>query len=259
MEVHHHAHPASGETHTSRKKWTHYFWEFLMLFLAVFCGFFAEYQLEHKIEKDREKQFMKSLLVDLQKDSSNLSNSLQVGPRIVWASDSLLAELQREPLRGREKRIYQYLSLLSEGVTFRYYDRTVSQLRNSGGFRLVSKHKVSDAILDYDVVMRDAVSYSTSTESWSFITPGVVKSASIFNIDLVFKIYEDARKFINPDSINFPGEVALLTYDKKDIKEFINLQRIAQLTDGAKLDYSQRAFALNRRLDSIIRKEYHLK
>ena len=30
MEVHHHAHPASGGT---RKKWTHYFWEFLMLTL----------------------------------------------------------------------------------------------------------------------------------------------------------------------------------------------------------------------------------
>jgi hypothetical protein len=35
MEVHHHA-------HTARKKWTHYFWEFLMLFVAVFCGFLAE-------------------------------------------------------------------------------------------------------------------------------------------------------------------------------------------------------------------------
>jgi hypothetical protein len=51
MEVHHHS-------HTSRKKWTHYFWEFLMLFLAVFCGFLAEYQLEHKIEKDKEWQYI---------------------------------------------------------------------------------------------------------------------------------------------------------------------------------------------------------
>ena len=34
MEVH--AHP-----HTPRKKWTHYFWEFLMLFRAVFnLGFY---------------------------------------------------------------------------------------------------------------------------------------------------------------------------------------------------------------------------
>ena len=37
MEVHAH-------THTERKKWTHYLWEFLMLFLAVFCGFLAENQ-----------------------------------------------------------------------------------------------------------------------------------------------------------------------------------------------------------------------
>jgi len=38
MEVHAHTHiPTSRE-----KKWTHYFWEFLMLFLAVFCGFLAE-------------------------------------------------------------------------------------------------------------------------------------------------------------------------------------------------------------------------
>ena len=46
MEVHHHTHLASGKTHTARKKWTHYFWEFLMLFLAVFCGFLAELQLQ---------------------------------------------------------------------------------------------------------------------------------------------------------------------------------------------------------------------
>lgn len=30
-----------AHTHTS-KKWTRYFWEFLMLFLVVFCGFLAE-------------------------------------------------------------------------------------------------------------------------------------------------------------------------------------------------------------------------
>jgi len=30
MEVHHHS-------HTTRCKWTHYFWEFLMLFLSVCC------------------------------------------------------------------------------------------------------------------------------------------------------------------------------------------------------------------------------
>jgi hypothetical protein len=66
MEVHAH-------THTPRKKWTHYLWEFLMLFLAVFCGFLAEYQLEHKIERDREKQFMISLISDIKDDISYIN------------------------------------------------------------------------------------------------------------------------------------------------------------------------------------------
>ena len=50
MEVHAH-------THTPRKKWTHYFWEFLMLFLAVFCGFLAENQREHMVEHQRAKVY----------------------------------------------------------------------------------------------------------------------------------------------------------------------------------------------------------
>jgi hypothetical protein len=67
MEVHTHA-------HTPGKKWTHYFWEFLMLFLAVFAGFLAENQREHIIEKKREKQYIRSLWQDLQEDTTMFGN-----------------------------------------------------------------------------------------------------------------------------------------------------------------------------------------
>jgi hypothetical protein len=55
MEVHPHI-------LTPRKKWIHYFWEFLMLFLAVFCGFLAENLREHSVEHQREKQYVQSLV-----------------------------------------------------------------------------------------------------------------------------------------------------------------------------------------------------
>jgi hypothetical protein len=83
MEVHHHA-------HTSRKKWTHYFWEFLMLFLAVFCGFLAEYTLEHKIEKDREKQFISSLVDDIKADITQLNSVIQKRDEKIQRLDSLI-------------------------------------------------------------------------------------------------------------------------------------------------------------------------
>ena len=72
MEVHHHS-------HTARKKWVHYFWEFLMLFLAVFCGFLAENIREHRIEQHRAKQFALSLLNDLKEDTAALNMAIGYG------------------------------------------------------------------------------------------------------------------------------------------------------------------------------------
>jgi len=61
MEVHHHP-------HAEKKKWTHYFWDFLMLFLAVTLGFFVENQREHVVERERATQYAKALVRDLEKD-----------------------------------------------------------------------------------------------------------------------------------------------------------------------------------------------
>ncbi len=62
MEVHHHS-------HTERKKWTHYFWEFLMLFFAVTLGFFVENQREHYIEDERAKALANNLYKEIYADS----------------------------------------------------------------------------------------------------------------------------------------------------------------------------------------------
>jgi len=80
MEVHHHS-------HSSRKKWTHYFWEFLMLFFVVFCGFLAEYQLEHKIESDREKVLAKVFYEDIKKDTAALISGIAFSKVKIKAAD----------------------------------------------------------------------------------------------------------------------------------------------------------------------------
>ncbi|MDZ4809323.1 MAG: hypothetical protein SGI96_13795, partial [Bacteroidota bacterium] len=86
MEVHAH-------THTPRKKWTHYFWEFLMLFLAVFCGFMAENQREHMIEHKREKQFVTSLINDLRLDMAWLDTVANSASTKIQNIDSVLLVL----------------------------------------------------------------------------------------------------------------------------------------------------------------------
>ena len=148
MEVHAH-------THTARKKWTHYFWEFLMLFLAVFCGFLAEYQLEHKIEKSREKQFMKSMIEDLKADIANISNLKHQRDARMQMGDSIFSAILEKNYVENGAAFYYYGRNISRRAFFFSADGTMQQLKNSGGLRLISKTSISDKIIAYDVLYRE--------------------------------------------------------------------------------------------------------
>lgn len=148
MEVHHHAH------HEGKKNWKSYIWEFLMLFLAVFCGFLAEYQLEHMIEKDRGKQYIISFYKDLKYDTSHLTQVInnyktkaEISKEISICYDSVIAKL---PCKSCLKNLYSK----SQGFyELRVSDRTMQQLKNAGGLRLL-KSDDADSILAYDNLIR---------------------------------------------------------------------------------------------------------
>jgi len=143
MEVHAH-------THTARKKWTHYFWEFVMLFLAVFCGFLAEYQLEHKIEKDREQQFIKSLVADLQDDVNSINDGMELEKRGVAFLDTLIQLLNNPGLAKQNgDQLYYVARVGPRSNPFSNNSRTFDQLKYSGGFRLIRNAESSNKIMGY--------------------------------------------------------------------------------------------------------------
>jgi hypothetical protein len=143
MEVHHHA-------HTARKKWAHYFWEFLMLFLAVFCGFLAEYQLEHKIEKDRERQYMKGLLEDLAADTIMMNSTMDFAAQISKGLDSLQSNLfDANNVASNSITVYRQNFTYVRLIVVSFSDQTATQLRNSGTLRLIKKTEIANAISRY--------------------------------------------------------------------------------------------------------------
>ena len=151
MEVHAH-------THTARKKWTHYFWEFLMLFLAVFCGFLAEYQLEHVIENQREKKYAASLLEDMMKDTTELKTVILFWETYNIRIDTIRKEIEKEPSERNPLLLYQCAAKLQNNNTFSYHDRTIKQLKNSGNFRLIRKKAVTDSLVEYDGLIENTIS-----------------------------------------------------------------------------------------------------
>lgn len=142
MEVHHHTHHP--------KKWKEYFWEFFMLFLAVFCGFLAELQLEHYIEHQREKKYVHSLLEDLHRDLDDYENALPGWNQAIQRVDTLRAELEKPASMMNHILIYRLANNITINKTLFYHDRTISQLKNGGNFRLIRSKAIADTLMEYD-------------------------------------------------------------------------------------------------------------
>ena len=246
MEVHAHS-------HTARKKWTHYFWEFLMLFLAVFCGFLAEYQLEHKIEKDREKQYMISLLEDLQRDTSMLQNEYQLAVRQKTIADTLIDAINNQlPTPDHIKKIYLLSSNSTRVIATSFENRTSSQLKNSGGMRLIRKKKVTDSLLSY----------------WQYaeVCNGIGERLDFISdkrSDLFARLFYN-KYFIRDDSLLAPVSAikegaALISNDPALLAEYSNRTHSRKWTLNNYLPIMKRTKEMAVRLMGIIRNEYHVK
>lgn len=197
MEVHAH-------THTPRRKWTHYFWEFLMLFLAVFCGFLAEYQLEHKIEKERGKQYLLSFYEDLKTDTARISSNINFDDEKLKGYSDLNSCFDTV-----SKNIHHTTCLLtlikysSINRPFKMTTRTLNQLANAGGFRLLKKAD-ADSIIVYQKEANDFEDFQTT----------VYQDAQ----DNVRSTFNEVANFTANSQMFKPREgQTISTFDEKDV------------------------------------------
>ena len=143
MEVHHHS-------HTPRKKWTHYFWEFLMLFLAVFCGFLAENQREHIVEKLRAKEYAKSLLSDMRLDTGELRRGISITKFTNSCMDSIISISKRmSNTQTVPRSFYYYSKFISQSFRVDWSRSTIDQLIQSGNLRYFRNKELVALINEY--------------------------------------------------------------------------------------------------------------
>src|SRR5258705_928394 len=203
MEVHSH-------THTPHKKWMHYLWEFLMLFLAVFCGFLAENQREHMVEHQREKEYIKSFVEDLKQDTAQLKSIINILNKKLVFHDSLLQELANPEVFKSSSRAHYFFEMSRHFPDYIYTDRTIQQLKNSGGMRLIRNKLVSDGIVDYDSKVKSLAIAQEQMNSL-VLTFGMEKN----------KLFQNRLLDISNNGYQDPL-IPLLSQDKNNVEEFYN-------------------------------------
>lgn len=246
MEVHTH-------THTARKKWTHYLWEFLMLFLAVFCGFLAENFREHQVEHQREKKFIKNLVEDLKQDTAAFTQTNNSFAQILETDDSLIILLNSPDIKNYGSAVYYMGRLSSRSSHLALHDATIQQLKNSGGFRLIRNEEVSSSIMEYynKLVFINYLQEVELMESEDYRK---------LAIDVFHPIVFNSTVSPLDNSINRPaGNPALLTYDRQTL---LRLSGMVSYHRNSKFALSKAQSDMKKaavELITLIEKEYHLK
>lgn len=263
MEVHHHSHLAVADAHKGKRpKWTHYFWEFLMLFLAVFCGFLAENIREHQIEHNREKQYMRSMLEDLKSDTALLTSASRYWDSINLSIDSLAASIEIPLTPANQGNPYRYLNKAMDYNSFAYNDRTISQLKNSGGFRLIRNHKVATKIILFDQFNNDAMKNIAELHA-SFYKIMMGLANKVFVQDIINRSFQ-SQKYSSDVDINMVDSLIRKNQSLLTGPNYNNLLfEFKNALLAYRKDYSNMKFGYDNlkekmeELIGLIREEYH--
>ncbi len=250
MEVHAH-------THTPRKKWTHYFWEFLMLFLAVFCGFYAEYQLEHKIEKDREKQYSKTLYEDLKADTAILNGLIRETNFVIPKVDSFRYLVHTKAIDDISSGTWYYYGRFgTRNIAQSLQNATLQQLVNSGGLRYFKKQNVVYAIAAYDQVTRDI---NNSGDAQLTTLNEVLKARNqIFDSWYMDEIMSLTLSSSKVDSFKQTSP-PLLSRKKEDFIQYASFCQVRSFNIKRLVERFTIALNNAEKLMLLLKKEYHLK
>jgi len=245
MEVHAH-------THTPRKKWTHYFWEFLMLFLAVTLGFFVENQREHYIEHQREKQFIRSLFNDIRSDTANIAKIINARTIKERMLDSISYMMNSPRPTDFVMQIYPYAVLIGRTLPYRFVpnDGTIQQLKNSGAFRLIRNREVVDSISKYDIGIRNMLGQYAVEENQ--IEHYRTAAAKIFNAIVFGSMMDENAAVVRPPQDNSSFQL----YSSRELSEWN--YRIYGLNGINKANRRDLRLLLNQtgNLLEILKKEY---
>ena len=244
MEVHHHG------SHKKEKHFKQYLFEFLMLFLAVSAGFFVENQREHYVENKREKVFIKSYVEDLKQDTANITANSQLRNAKVLIMDSLIKLLNSPDPNHDGQSVYYFGRRVTRSTLFQPSDRTIKQLKNSGGLRLIRNQKASDTIMAYDRAI-DYINYLQNREfhELSEVYPYL---ARLYDAN-VLETMIHGNDIIRPS-----GNPVLRTTDKNiilDLTYFIHQYKTTSVVIIARLQTVKRNAT---ETIQFLQKEYHL-
>ncbi len=126
--------------------------EIILVVIGILIALSINNQNQEKEERNIEDDYILSLIEDAKTDLSNFEDAIAANERRIKYLDSL--ESMCFSYNAKDEKdaelMYGYMRCLSRPDFVTQTDRTISQLKNSGGMRLIKDKNKIDAIIKYE-------------------------------------------------------------------------------------------------------------
>lgn len=242
MEVHHHS-------HTERKKFTHYLWEFLMLFLAVTLGFLVENLREHYVEHRRAKEFAILFFNDLKNDTSYLKKISEVQFFNLKEEDSLIDLLKTSRYASNNYLFVDHFNKAATLLFFRpAFPVNFEQAKNSGSLRYFKSIELISTLSGLDQHLEETAELFKSRNNFilQYLTPFAIQNLNTLQYDIF------TRKVLSENPV-------INDLNSKTVLPLINEVNLTKTWGLFVVEYLKQAIDKTNMTIQLLKKEYHLK
>lgn len=126
--------------------------EILLVVIGILIALQVNNWNQKRIERKIERNYISSLIEDAKTDLANINNAIILNEERIKILDSLEYHCYNYDINGKKdaELMMWYIKSLKFPDFITQTDRTVSQLKNSGGMRLIKDNTKIDAIIKYE-------------------------------------------------------------------------------------------------------------
>jgi len=214
--------PSSLVASESKRDWTSYLKEFLMLFLAVFCGFLAENYRDNLSEQSRARDYATLLIRDLENDTVVINIVIRQCDKIVESFDSISTFIHRSISGNRVTGSFYYHSQIgTTSPIVTWNDATLIQLTQSGNLRYFKNNELVNKISSYYARQEYIRNLNNGDRERR------EKTLALRSRILINHYYKDYSKVLPVDTLQFPDSlmnniIPIQSSDGDLLNEFAN-------------------------------------
>jgi len=126
--------------------------EIILVVIGILIAFSINNWNQKKSERKIEQNYFLSLIEDAKTDLSNFKNIISINEKRIETLDSLASRCYNYNVKEEKdpELMLWYVTSLAHPNFITQTDRTLSQLKNSGGMRLIEDKTKIDAIIKYE-------------------------------------------------------------------------------------------------------------